>query len=109
MKEYPKSTQKPANPTWLHIPHSIVCVDCGQTVEVRSIVTKRCPECRKVNASLFYAVRHVRSQFASVAEQDPETAKRLHSQMVAEEGPDFAELALDGIPDRMLHKKDRRF
>jgi len=79
------------------------CVDCGQeyTPLVNNPLAKRCPACRQVLKDRYVAIRDIRSAFGTLAQVSPAEAKEIEKQMRAEEGDDFVEFALDGIPTKM--------
>ena len=45
-------------------------------------------------------IKHSRNQYEQLCEKDPQEAKRLLAEMESEEGEDFRELMLDGIPEK---------
>jgi len=80
----------------------INCVDCGKDVLALSKRQIRCDECRLVNAQVFYAIRELRSAIYNKAIVDPADARKFVVQMIAEEGLDFKQYAIDGIVERVI-------
>ena len=46
-------------------------------------------------------IRDCQRQYAQVCEKDPEEAKNLLAEMESEEGKEFRDMVLDGIPEKM--------
>lgn len=80
----------------------IQCCDCGELVPRKSTLTKRCHECsiehQWVQYGTYVAIQVIRQRFSVLATVSPKEALAIVEDMDREEGPEFTELALDGLP-----------
>lgn len=83
----------------------IACIECGEPFPRGSKFQKYCPQHSKENIAIqaekYHAIRNTRGQFAELATNNPGEAKRILADIIAEEGPQFQELLLNGLPRKL--------
>lgn len=94
------SSRKPPKPVYI-----INCKDCGKEVLATCSSQVRCDDCREVKRETYFTIRRLRWAIANRAVVDPAGAKRFVAQMIAEDGPEFKKLAIDGIVERVIIDK----
>jgi len=69
---------------------------------------KRCPECVEIHRTENSIIWYLRKGFFALTYNSPEEAKKLYSEMQAEEGPEFTKLVLNGIPEERLFEEESK-
>lgn len=94
---------------WNPIPaeHKIAkCSNCGLSFTQGSKLQLRCSDCiiqfKRYQAETYYAICSIRKDFAMIAQVNPEKAKLIQSDMAKEDGPEFTDLALDGVLKKVI-------
>jgi len=84
----------------------INCADCGKEMLVIYKTQVRCHDCKIIRCKIFTAVRALRSAVYNKAIVNPADARKLVVDMIAEDGLDFKQFAIDGIVEKVI--VDRR-
>ena len=84
------------------------CEACGVIIPMRR-KQRFCSACskeyQKSLTPLYFESRRTRAVMYSLAEANPRIAEKIRSEMISEEGPEFTELAINGVIEKV--KKSR--
>lgn len=62
-------------------------------------------DCRACKFESYFIIREIRAHFAEIAIVAPEDAESILDGMITEDGTQFADLVLDGLPTKLLKKE----
>ena len=80
------------------------CEACGSMIPMRR-KQRFCSPCskeyQKSLTPLFFESRRTRAAMYSLAEANPRLAEKIRSEMISMEGPEFTELAINGVIEKV--------
>lgn len=93
-------------------PFMRLCEVCNQRFMAGHPRAKYCETCRsevfKARSQTYWAIRAIYQDFKSMAERDPVEAREIYNEMLSDEGPDFIELVLGDLPEKLLFGKEEK-
>lgn len=78
-----------------------ICEDCNSTFLTFYKARSCCYKCKHKHTREYFSITYLRSDFYKLSQTSPQAALEIQQEMLETEGPEFTELALDGMTKRL--------